>query len=78
MKPKFYVSAALRFFQGFNVRDIKEWSSEQRVEVHWAQEADWFFSFSANVRIAKPHTYEKSAHLIRKVGNFFHKNFKIN
>lgn len=40
MKPKYYVPSALRFFQGFNVRDIKEWTSEQRVEVHLEQHAN--------------------------------------
>ena len=34
MTPKFYVPACLRQFQGFIVRDIKEWCSERRVEVH--------------------------------------------
>lgn len=33
MMPKFYVPACLRIFQGFSVRDLKEWSSDQRVEV---------------------------------------------
>ena len=34
MKPRFYVPKCLQQFQGFFVRDIKEWSSERRVEVH--------------------------------------------
>ena len=40
MKPKFYVPACLRNFQGFFVRDIKEWISEQRVEIHLEQNSD--------------------------------------
>ena len=36
MKPKFYVPQCLNNFQGFFVQDIKEWSSERRVEVHLA------------------------------------------
>jgi len=34
MKPKFYVPQSLQQFQGFFVKDLKEWRSEQRVEVH--------------------------------------------
>lgn len=37
MRPRFYVPACLRNFQGFTVRDIKEWSSDQRVEIHLEQ-----------------------------------------
>ena len=40
MKPKFYVPAVLRNFQGFTVSDIKEWVSDERVEVHLTQEPD--------------------------------------
>lgn len=36
MKPHFYVPKCLDQFQGFFVKDIKEWSSERRVEVHLA------------------------------------------
>jgi len=36
MKPRFYVPKCLDQFQGFFVKDIKEWSYEQRVEVHLA------------------------------------------
>lgn len=40
MKPRFYVPAALRIFQGFSVVDIKEWSSDQRVEIYLEQNRD--------------------------------------
>ena len=38
MKPSFYVPACLRVFQGFSVVDIKEWSTEQRVEIVLSQD----------------------------------------
>jgi transposase len=37
MKPRFYIPACLRGFQGFFVRDIKDYSKEQRVEVYLEQ-----------------------------------------
>ena len=37
MKPKFYLPACLREFQGFNVRDIKDFSKERRSEIHLEQ-----------------------------------------
>ena len=40
MKPRFYVPACLRNFQGFSARDIKDFVSEQRVEVHLEQTGD--------------------------------------
>ena len=38
MRPRFYVPATLRNFQGFSVRDIKEFSKDERVEVHYPLE----------------------------------------
>ena len=40
MKPRFYVPACLRKFQGYSVRDIKDFSAEQRVEVHLEQKPE--------------------------------------
>ncbi len=40
MKPKFYVPSCLRAFQGFFVKDIKDWQEERRVEVHLEREVD--------------------------------------
>jgi transposase len=40
MKPRFYVPACLREFQGFFVRDIKDFSQDRRVEVHLEQDAN--------------------------------------
>lgn len=37
MKPRFYVPACLREFQGFSVRDIKDFSKDRRVEVYLEQ-----------------------------------------
>lgn len=36
-RPRFYVPACLKDFQGFSVRDIKEFRSDKRVEVHLEQ-----------------------------------------
>lgn len=33
MRPQIYIPQAFRNFQGFNVKDIKEWRTEQRIEI---------------------------------------------
>lgn len=40
MRPDLFIPYALRNFHGFNVKDIKEWRSDQRIEVHLEREAD--------------------------------------
>lgn len=34
MRPDLYIPQAFRNFQGFSVKDIKEWRSDKRIEIH--------------------------------------------
>lgn len=43
MKPHFYVPACLQNFQGFSVRDVKDWRQEARVEVYLERKSDTAF-----------------------------------
>ena len=40
MKPRFYVPACLREFQGFFVRDIKDYTRDRRVEIYLEQKPE--------------------------------------
>ena len=40
MKPRFYVPACLRTFQGFSVRDIKDRAKDRRVEIYLEQSSE--------------------------------------